>query len=92
MALVTVIVNGNDGKSGHSKVLTRLFSTAAEYPARPRDGSVVSRPAKHLPPTTGIEGRLLRTGGVDRVPCLLGQLCAAGSAAAGPLGLFSAAR
>lgn len=89
MALVTVIVNGNDGKSGHSKVLTRLFSIAA---ARPRDGSVVSWPAKHLPPTTGIEGRLLRTGGVDRVPCLLGQLCAAGSAAAGPLGLFSAAQ
>ena len=87
-----MVVNGNDGNSAHSKVLRRLFSIAAEYPARPRDGSVVSWPAKHLPPTTGIGGRLLRTGGVGRVPCPLGQLRAAGSAAAGPLGLFSAAR
>lgn len=58
MALVMVVISSNDGYSGHSKVLTRLFGAVTEYPVQKRDGSVVSWPAEHLLPTTDIEGRL----------------------------------
>lgn len=57
-ALVAVVVNGDDGNSRHSKVLTGPFIVATEYPSRRRDGSVVSRLVRHLPPTAHIRGSL----------------------------------
>ena len=91
VVLVTVGVNGNGGNSGQGQVLTSLFRVATECPPWPRDGSVVSWLVTHPPPTADMGGRLWRTEGLAGWPAP-GQLCFAGSAAAGQLSVFSAVR
>lgn len=56
--LVTVAMSGNDGNSGHSKVLSNLLSMAPEDLLQPSEGSVVSGPVKNPPPNTDITGSL----------------------------------